>query len=181
MTAPLTFGDTFTLPSTGDAPWTIRDVRPRSYRPAADDIYTRHTLVAQAICARYAPGNDPRKNIYAQYDAETGWVIYDNTMDHELRTAVLADLNARGADMTYRTDEEWRVIHFEDLRHELEQGLSTVGAINIHGPVLAPHPLVTDEENVAFITAIAAVTAAKGRDEGLFDHIYATTLARLSA
>lgn len=180
MTNPLTFGDTFTLPATGDDTWHIRDVRPTSYRPVEDLIYTRHTLVAQAICSRHEPGMGPRGYVYAQYDAEAGWIIYDGTIGPEFKAAVLADLNVLDVHMTHRTDEEWRAIHFADLRHELEQA---IGTTMLGGPnrAVVTHPLVADEETIAFAVATVAEIASQRPSAELFDPIYWATIERLRA
>lgn len=180
MSAPITFGDTFTLPATGADEWQIRDVRPTSYRPVEDLIYTRHTLVAQAICSRHEPGIGPRGYVYAQYDAETGWVIYDGTIDPAFKDAVLADLNALDVHMTHRTDDEWRAIHFDSLRQELEQALGTT---MLGGPnrAVVPHPLVADEETIAFAVATVAEIASQRPGAALFDPIYWATIERLRA
>ena len=174
----LTFGDTFTLPITGDDVWTIRDLRAHSYQPPENLTLPGRALVAQATCARYEPGWGPRPHNVVQYEVGLGWVFY-GPMTAE-REAVLAELRELDVHMEHRTDDEWRAIHFADLREELAQALGTT---MLGGPnrMVTPHPLVSDEETIAFAVATVAEIASKRPGAALFDPIYWATLERLRA
>lgn len=165
-TSILSFGDTFALPVTGEEVWCIRDVRPVSYLPPENLTLPGRSEVARAYCASHM----------ARYEVGTGWVIFGAESGH---TVIAEQLNALDVRLGHRTDEEWRELHFEDIRRETEQALSTVVGPST-GP-FPPHPLVTDEESIAFIAAVAAVTAAKRRDDVLFDAVRSTVLNHLNA
>lgn len=168
MTIPLTFGDTFALPATGDDLWHIFDARPSSYTPPENLDLPGRSIIARASS----------RSSFASYNVAGDWYVHESTADIG---KVTAQLRALPVNLQHRTDEEWRALHFETVRLELEQALSTVGVVGFPTSPLAPHPLVSDEENIAFITAAAAAAAAKGRDAGLFDAVHATVLAHLGA
>lgn len=168
MTGVLTFGDTFTIPATGEDVWRIFDVRPVSYLPPENLTLPGRSLVARARTL----------SSFAAYDIHDGWRVYETPADID---DVIAQLRALPVSLGHRTDDEWRALHFEDLRRQVEQALSTVDVIGWSRSPLAPHPLVSDAEHIAFFAASAAAEAAKGRAPGLFNAVYTATLARLNA
>ena len=164
MTRPLTFGDTFTLPSTGDDVWTIRDVRPTSYLPPEDLTLPGRETVARA----------ESRHRGARYAVDTGWTMYGAPADGE---QILAELNALPVTLGHRTDLEWRRLHLAHLAEEVRWALRDVVGT---GPGFAPtHPLFEDAELIAHITATAAEVAAGRETATLYDPLYFATLERL--
>lgn len=164
MTA-LTYGDTFTIPATGDYLWRIRDVRPVSPQwPGGASFFGRST--ARANC-----GTDT-----ALYTPGVGWKVFKGEGDQD---AIAAQLNALDVHLEPRTDDEWRTLHLDDLRVETEQAMSTVVGFR-EGP-FPPHPMIPEDELIAHVAASAAVAAAKKPVDGLYDAVYTTTLERLRA
>jgi len=163
-TRPLTFGDTFTLPSTGDLVWTIQDTRPTSYYPL-DHLLTvpGHASVARAVAGEYV----------ARYDIGQGWYLY-----RAYQTGPIAEeLNALNVQLDHRTEDEWRQRHLDEYAQETRQAISTVVGLPQHA--FLQRELVTAQEAIAHITATAAVTAAKQPRPGLYEAVYEATLANL--
>ncbi len=164
MSAPLTFGDTFTLPSTGDEQWLIVDRRPTSYTPPENlDLPGRR--LADAVSDNY----------YAIYTSGR-WRVLEGPEKERAE----ADLNALTYSLGHRTDDVWRARHItqyqNETRYRIEQVVGTSDVAQI------VHPLVPNEETIATIAATAAVTAAKRPlDDPLYQSVYDATLEALRA
>ena len=161
-TRPLTFGDTFTLPATGDAMWRIIDYRPHSYQPPENLSLPGRETIARA----QTPGH------LARYEVGVGWSVYGGDGQDALITAQLNELDVQ---LDHRTDDEWRALILGDIAHETKQSISVVGGSTW------THELFSPEEITAHIAATAAVTAAKTDVPGLYDAVYDTTLNTLRA
>lgn len=176
MSAPLTFGDTFTLPATGEDQWRIVDVRPHSYFPPENLTIPGRSEVARAVSA----------NRIARYEVGIGWIIYGAGPSWRIGgaptigEAITAQLNALNVNLGHRTDDEWRQLHFKDITDATEYAIRyVVGSGDV--PQIA-HPLVSNEETIAHITATAAVAATCKPDSGdLYRTVYDATLAAIRA
>lgn len=180
MSAALSFGDTFTLPATGDDIWKITDTRPSSYLPPENIAMPHHAEVARAVCTQVIPGWGHKSSHVARYEVGTGWVLFGNGLDPELVSTLERELNDLDVKLAPRTDEEWRSIHFAELQQELRQALGTT---MLGGPdrAVTPHPLVSVEETIAFAVATVAEIASQRPGAAIFDPIYWTTIERLRA
>ena len=179
-TQPLSFGDTFTLPITGDATWHISDTRPVSYLPPENLAMPHHNEVARAVCVERVPKFGTRSSYVARYEVGVGWVLFGNSRPADEVASVEAELNALDVALVQRTDEEWRGMHLARLREELEQALGTTDLGGPNRP-LASHPLIPDEQVIAFAVATVAEIASKRPGAELFDPIYWAVLDRLRA
>lgn len=180
MTAPLTFGDTFTLPATGDSAWHIRDMRPTSYLPPENLSMPHHREVARAECTMRILGWASWISLSARYELGHGWVLFRDRLASEFADAVAAELDALSVDVNHHTDDEWRAMHFAELRQELEQAIGTT-MLGGTDRAVAPHPLVSAEETIAFAVATVAEIASQRPGAELFDPLYWATIERLRA
>jgi hypothetical protein len=162
--SPLTFGDSFTLPSTGEQVWRITDHRPHSYVPPENLTLPGRETTARAQCP----------SSVARYELGVGWFVYGEEPDG----IIASELNQLHVHLEHRTDDEWRQIHLDDIRRETEQAISEV--VPNYGGRLT-HPLISDAVIIAHITATAAATAAKTNDNDLYQTVYGCTLAALRA
>jgi hypothetical protein len=167
MGSALTYGDTFTLPATGDKLWAIRDSRSRAYPwPGFEDL-PQNTGRADAV-------SDGRS---AHYDAENGWSAHGPDRD-----VLEAQLNALECDLPGRTDEEWTALHLNAFAVKVDNAVrAATGGQFATFPVLT-HPLVPEEVTAAHLAATAAVaTLRRENDPALFERVYTAALTALRA
>ena len=163
--APLTFGDTFTLPVTGDLVWTIRDSRPpfAHLERKHDAVGLGHTAYAKCETdegAFYTPGG--------------GWTV---PSIERKREAIVEQLNALDVHLPRRTAEGWSAEYRRMLGKETRHEIAAVVAL------AEDWTRKTDIDVLdlkAHIAATAALTAAGTRDNlQLYTAVYNATLATL--
>jgi len=164
-TAPLTFGDTFTLPVTGDKVWTIKDSRaPFAYLEREGN----HTAYAKTefddLSASYTPGY--------------GWELVYGTSSVAFNT-VAEQLNALEVALDNRTAEEWSEKYRPLLARET---YSEVGDIVALAEQWTHSTDIDAQALKAHIAAVAACTAAGLTADAvapLYDTVYSATLTAL--
>jgi hypothetical protein len=166
-TAPLTFGDTFTLPLTGDHDWKLQDTRPVfAHLPQRTDLpRPKHTAYAKCSHDAYA----------AWYTPGEGWsVSIFNTMK---RDVLIEQLEALDVDLPHKSPEAWAVEYRRMLGSETRNEVGSIIELVetwTHGTDIDPLDLK------AHVAATAALTADGAPDNVfLFTAVYNATLATL--
>jgi len=165
-TAPLTFGDTFTIPVTGDREWSIRDTRPY----IANRGGTHRGADSTAIAKCRETGE------FAWYTPGEGWTVPNIERRHE---EIAGQLNALDVNLPHRTAGEWVTQYQKMLGRETR---------NEVGGILHLAEDWTNDTDVptavlrAHIAAVAAITAAGAdEDSDLYRTVFAATLAAIGA
>jgi len=159
--APLTFGDTFTLPATGDQVWTIKDTRPPFAHLAAE---RRFTAFAKSEWDDY----------WAHYLPGTGWQI--GACGSHDRAVVSAELAALNVDLPRRTAKEWQAKYRRLLT--TETGVDIAQVVNLVD-LWTEHTDLDQAPLRAHVAAVAACTAAGVEADptgDLYGTVYAATL-----
>lgn len=165
---PLTFNSTFTLPHTGDSKWTIQDLRPRVVTGRERLTIAVAQLEGSLLELNYAPELG-------------GWVSGHIFFDKADGEQVLEQVRALPVAMSRRTPDEWLEVHIQRAESE------TVAVIDDSDLLWDLDQLVNsdliDHREVRAHAAAAAAVKIAGPDAqaGLFDAVYASTLASLNA
>ncbi|SDH55169.1 hypothetical protein [Microbacterium sp. 77mftsu3.1] len=168
MTA-LTFGDTFTLPSTGDLVWTIVDDRPTHYVDASSRPYTAR-VQTDGYVVRYGP--------------ESGWYALYST---GVRRAsgdqpVIAELEALEVRLPRRSEQECEHLELDRLAAHTRARVDRLVDETRIGTAyyLGARAYPIHHEHLAHVAAIASVHISGG-EEGDVQYllVYNATLAAL--
>jgi hypothetical protein len=164
---PLTFGDTFTLPATGDEVWTIHD-----HRPAVAHLQ-REDGPEHLAYASLGHGRTP----YAHYFPGTGWSVRCAVNVGEVQD----DIDALTFDLAPHTPEEWAAKYQKMLGQQLKREVADIVDTAIdwtHGTDIDP---LVIRAHLAAEAAVTAIThpAALNVFGDIYSAVYALALARL--
>lgn len=160
--APLTFGDEFTLPSTGKSVWRIRDARPPFAHIKPRDGHPDHIATATD------------QEHFASYSA-FGWTVHPHPNAEE----ILADLRELNVNMHLRTDHKW----VQRYKRMLERDtLEEIGQIIGWLSTLTDGTGIPEAPIRAHLAAVSAAVAAGSEPEpgnAVYDTVHAAVLAEL--
>lgn len=166
-TATLSFGDTFTLPATGDHPWKIRDLRPDFAHLGRKTEWTasaRNTVTLQN--AFYSPSG--------------GWHVpaYERHAD-----IITQELDQLSVDLPAKTDVEYSRGYLRMLRREVAQEMGDITALIdtwTHGTTISQADLRAHAAGVAALTA-AGIDPQNPGSAGvnLYEGVRVATLAAI--
>lgn len=160
-TSTLSFGDTFTLPATGEHEWIIRDIRPPYAHLERRDAWTAVARNRELILnAFYAP--------------DKGWHVPQHETNH---TAIQAQLDELDVSLPDKSDAEWSQEYRRLLRGEV---LRETAEITQLIDTWTKGTTIDTLELRAHVAASAAVAAAGTDDVALFDTVYRATHAYLT-
>lgn len=160
-TSPLSFGDTFTLPITGDSLWEIKDIRP----PFAH-------LGGAASWTAAASNTVSLENAF--YTPEGGWHVSPGESNHKAIQALLEQLTV---ELPHKSVEDYTFDYLrllgKETRVEVKEILSLADSWT-KGTAIDTHALR------AHIAASAACASAQVSEGGaLYKAVYAATLATI--
>ena len=162
-TTTLSFGDTFTLPVTGEHLWKLHDIRP------AFAHFARNTdMTAAARCDATSQN--------AFYSLTEGWHVPAHEHRYE---AVKEQLERLEFVLPHKSDYQWSIQYRRMLRKETTREVGEV--IDLidtwtKGTTIDPLDL---RAHVAATAALAAVGGTDGVDVNLFTVVYNATLDAL--
>ncbi|SDH55199.1 hypothetical protein [Microbacterium sp. 77mftsu3.1] len=163
--ALLTFGDTFTLPATGDEVWTIKDTR-----PSFTHIRASWKHIAHAV--------NEELDHHAWYFPGVGWrARVGGSQDPAVIEAELAALNFN---LAHRTAEEWQAKYRRLLATEVREDIAQI--VNLVETWTTGPDLHIDQAPLrAHVAAVAACTVAGVEADPTSDPYVAVYAATITA